>query len=172
VARTLLFAAFEFAPTFRGQECPRHTTSHRSIAQERFVGRRWRQGGLGRRRLRLQQRQLPLRQPRFVFIVGANDALHQVMTDHVAFVEMNERQPVHALQNLGRFDEAAAAGGGQVDLRDVAGDHSFRTKAEASHEHLHLLGSGVLGLVEDDEGIVEGASAHEGDGRNLDDVLL
>ena len=31
---------------------------------------------------------------------------------------------------------------------------------------------GVLRLVENDEGVVQRAAAHEGDGRDLDDVLL
>ncbi len=44
--------------------------------------------------------------------------------------------------------------------------------AHAGEEHLHLLDGGVLGLVHDDEGVVEGAAAHEGQGGDLDDVAL
>ena len=44
---------------------------------------------------------------------------------------------------------------GQVDLGDVAGDHDLGAEAEPGQEHLHLLGRGVLRLVEDDERVVE-----------------
>src|SRR5208282_4150882 len=132
-----------------------------------FGNVRWRRYGL-----RFQQRQLLLRQPHFVLVVGANDSLHQVMTHHVAFVEVYERQSVDALQDFDRFDQTAAARGGQVDLRDVAGDHRLGTKSQAGDEHLHLLRGRVLRLVQDDERIVQRAPAHESDGRNLDDVFF
>ena len=57
---------------------------------------------------------------------------------------------------------------GQVDLRDVAGDDHLRSEAEAREEHLHLLGRGVLRLVEHDERVVEGAAAHVRERRDLD----
>jgi hypothetical protein len=44
-------------------------------------------------------------------------------------------------------------GARQVDLGDVAGDDHARVVAEAGEEHHHLLGRGVLRLVEDDEGV-------------------
>ena len=61
---------------------------------------------------------------------------------------------------------------GDVDLGDVAGDDRLGVEAHAGEEHLHLLDGGVLGLVDDDEGVVEGAAAHEGQGRDLDHVAL
>ena len=60
----------------------------------------------------------------------------------------------------------------QVDLGDVAGDDHARVEAEPGEEHLHLLGAGVLRLVEDHEGVVEGAAAHEGERRDLDHAAL
>ena len=60
----------------------------------------------------------------------------------------------------------------QVDLRHVAGDDDLRAEAEAGEEHLHLLRRGVLRLVEDDEAVVERASAHEGERRDLDGPAL
>ena len=44
---------------------------------------------------------------------------------------------------------------GQVDLRGIARDHHTRSKAHAGQEHLHLFVGGVLGFVQDDEGIIE-----------------
>src|SRR5208337_3509450 len=94
------------------------------------------------------------------------------MTDDVAFVEVHEGQAVHALQNFGRFNQTATACSGQVNLRHVAGDHRLGTESQAGDEHLHLLGGGVLRLVQNDEGIVQGASAHESDRSNLDDIFF
>ena len=48
----------------------------------------------------------------------------------------------------------------------------FEPKPKTGEEHLHLLGRGVLRLVQDDEAVVERASAHEGQRRDLDDALL
>ena len=41
-------------------------------------------------------------------------------------------------------------------------------EANAGQKHLHLLTGGVLGLVQDDEGIVQGAATHEGQRCDLD----
>ena len=61
---------------------------------------------------------------------------------------------------------------GEIDLGDVAGDDHPRAEAEAGEEHLHLLGRGVLGLVEDDERVVERAAPHERERRDLDRAPL
>ena len=45
-------------------------------------------------------------------------------------------------------------------------------EADAGQEHLHLLGRGVLGLVEDDEAAVERAPPHERQRRHLDRAPL
>ena len=60
----------------------------------------------------------------------------------------------------------------QVCLRDVAGHDGARAEADARQEHLDLLDRGVLRLVEDDEGLVQRAAAHEGERRDLDHVPL
>ena len=68
------------------------------------------------------------------------------------------------------FDDGEAGGlaAGQVDLGGVAGDDDLGAETQAGEEHFHLADRGVLGLVEDDEGVVEGASAHVGQGRDFD----
>ena len=43
---------------------------------------------------------------------------------------------------------------------------------DAGQEHLHLLGRGVLRLVEDDEAAVQRAAPHEGERRDLDGLAL
>ncbi len=69
-------------------------------------------------------------------------------------------------------EPGAAAALGQVDLGDVAGDDDLRAEPEAGEEHLHLLGRGVLRLVEDDERVVQRAAAHVRERRDLDRAPL
>ena len=45
---------------------------------------------------------------------------------------------------------------------------TLRAEPEPGEEHLHLLGGGVLGLVEDDERVVEGPATHVRQGGDLD----
>ena len=71
-------------------------------------------------------------------------------------------------EDVAHDPQAATCVAGQVDLGDVAGDHDLRAEAEPGQEHLHLLGRGVLRLVQDDERVVEGATAHVGQRRDLD----
>ena len=61
---------------------------------------------------------------------------------------------------------------GEIDLGHVAVHHHFRVEALAREDHFHLLGRGVLGLVQDDEAVVQGAAAHERQRRDLDGVAL
>ncbi len=63
---------------------------------------------------------------------------------------------VDAVENLHGRAKARRRATRQVHLRDVARDNDFRAEPEPREEHLHLLGSGVLRLVEDDEGVIEG----------------
>ncbi len=107
-----------------------------------------------------------------VALVGFDDALYQGVAHHVFFIELYEADAFHAFQNFHGVNQSAAAGVGQIDLRDVAVHHHFGVEALAREHHLHLLGRAVLRFVQDDEAVVEGAAAHESDGRDFDDVAL
>ena len=61
---------------------------------------------------------------------------------------------------------------GKVDLREVPRDDHLRAHAEAREEHLHLLRCGVLRFVEDDDGITQRATTHEGQWGDLDDARI
>src|SRR5262245_35119692 len=91
----------------------------------------------------------------FGAVVRRADVAHQAMADDVALAELAETDAVDAGEDLAGVLESRRLAGGQVDLRDVAGDHRLGTVAEPGEEHLHLLGCGVLRLVEDHEGIVQ-----------------
>src|SRR5687768_12428236 len=107
-----------------------------------------------------------------VGVVSLHDLLHELMADDILLVEPDELDALDVADDLHGFDQARGAARGQVDLRDVAGDHRLGPEAQAREEHLHLLAGGVLRFVEDDEGIVERPSAHEGDGGDFDRAAL
>src|SRR5579859_541803 len=113
-----------------------------------------------------------LRVRRFVFFVGANDALDEVVANDVFFAELGAADAFDFAANFERFDEAAAFAGRQIDLRGVAGDDGFGVETEARQKHFHLFAGGVLRFVENDEGVVERAAAHEGERRDFDDSLF
>ena len=92
------------------------------------------------------------------------------MPHDVVAVELDEGDVPNAGEHAA--GRVKAGGAAKVSLGCVASHHELGAKAQAREEHLHLLGGGVLCLVEDDEGVVQGAPAHEGQGRYLDDALL
>jgi len=53
-------------------------------------------------------------------------------------------------------------------LGDIAGDDGARVVAQAGEEHEHLLPGAILGFVEDNEGVVQGAAAHVGERGDFD----
>src|SRR4051794_34426984 len=112
------------------------------------------------------------RLPRGVLVVGRDDPLHELVPDNVLGLEADELDVVDVLEDLRHDQQTGALIALEVDLRDVAGHDHLRVEAEAREEHLHLLRRGVLGLVEDDEGVRERAAAHEGQRRDLDDTAL
>ena len=101
-------------------------------------------------------------------VIGGDDPRHQGMADDIVGGELGEGDALHADQNLHRVKEAGALAGGEIDLARVASDHHARALAHAGQEHFHLHRRRVLGLVEDDEGMGEGAPAHEGERGDLD----
>src|ERR1700730_925350 len=107
-----------------------------------------------------------------IFVVSLDDALHQAVADDVALIEIDERDAFDLSDHIDRLDEAGAPVVRKVDLRHVAGDDRFRIETQTCEEHFHLLARGVLGLVEDDEGVVERTTAHEGERRDLDRILI
>src|SRR5882757_2479855 len=87
--------------------------------------------------------------------IGVDDFGDQPMADHVGTGQLRNVDVVDAVQDIDRRAQARPAGPRQVDLRNIAGDNDFGAESQPSEKHLHLLGGGVLGLVEEDERIVE-----------------
>ena len=92
------------------------------------------------------------------------------MAHDVLLGQANLRDALDVPQDMQGIHEAAAHLIRQVDLGHVAGDHDLAADAHARQEHLHLLGRGVLGLVQDDEGVIQRAPAHIGERCDLDDL--
>src|SRR5690606_32196072 len=107
-----------------------------------------------------------------VLLIGQDDLCDQWVAHDVGLAELYEPDALDVLQDRPSDVQAAADRTGQVGLGDVARHYYFAVEAHAGEEHLHLLGGGVLSLVEDYEGVVEGAAAHEGQRRHLDGALL
>ena len=137
-------------------------------------GRRpWRGQPRGRAGAATGRARLDRRRHAFVFgAVGLDDPLHQLVAHHVALVEVHEGDALDLAEDAQRLDQAGRTAVRQVDLGDVAGDDRLAAEADARQEHLHLLGRGVLRLVEDHERVVQRAAAHEGERRDLDGAAL
>ena len=68
--------------------------------------------------------------------------------------------------------QAALCSPGQINLAGVPGDNCGGSKTYSCQEHFHLLPCRILRFVEDDKGVIQRPSAHEGQGRDLDYVTL
>ena len=105
-------------------------------------------------------------------LVGPYDLTDEFVADDVGVLEVNEADTLDGCEGLDRLDQARFAAMGEIDLGGIAGDDAFGFGSEAGKEHEHLFGGGVLAFVEDDEGAVESATAHVGEGGDLEDSLI
>src|SRR5918999_76032 len=107
-----------------------------------------------------------------VGLVGLHDPLHELVPHDILVAEPDEGDPVDRPEDVLHLDQARGLLLREVDLGHVAGDDDLGAEAEPREEHLHLLGTRVLRLVEDDERVVQRPAAHEGERRDLDDAAL
>ena len=106
------------------------------------------------------------------FVVGIDNFFHKAVAHDVVVVELDDGDAFDVAQDAGGVGQAGVLPVGEVDLAYVAGDDEFGVDAHAGEEHFELVAGGVLRLVEDDEGVVEGASPHVGEGCDLYDFRL
>ena len=107
-----------------------------------------------------------------VQLVRLDDALHELVPHDVLVPEADERDAVDRPEDVLHLDQPRCLLARKVDLGDVARDDDLRAEAEPRQEHLHLLGRGVLRLVEDDEAVVQRTAAHERERCDLDRSAL
>src|SRR5580692_2833101 len=93
-----------------------------------------------------------------VALVRVDDLADQPVPDDVVAGEPREVDVLDAVEDVLHHAQPADLPGRQVDLGHVAGHHHLGTEAQPGEEHLHLLGRGVLRLVQDDERIIQGPS--------------
>ncbi len=103
-----------------------------------------------------------------VAVVGGDDLADQAVADDVLVGELAEGDVVHAVEDRLHLAQARLRAAGKVDLRDVTRHDHLGVETQAGQEHLHLLHRRVLGLVKDDERVVEAATPHVGQWRHLD----
>ena len=61
---------------------------------------------------------------------------------------------------------------GKINLTGIACDHRSGPETNSRQEHFHLLLRRVLRLIQNDEGVIEGAAAHKCQRRDLDNMAL
>ena len=94
------------------------------------------------------------------------------MTYDVFFVQFDEADAFYTLQNLDGLHESGSLRSGKVNLCHVSRDNHFGVHTHTGEKHLDLLGSRVLGFVQNNYGIIQRTSTHESQRGNLDDIQL
>ena len=94
------------------------------------------------------------------------------MTDDIPACQRAEGDPVDFFQDARRDIQPGYGPSRNILLRHVAGHDDLRSVADPRQKHLHLSRRRVLRLIEDDVGVVQRASAHICQRRNLDQSLL
>src|SRR3954471_14897468 len=103
-----------------------------------------------------------------VLLVRVDDTADQLVPDDILGRQPGEVDVLEALQDLLHLPQTGLGAVRQVYLGDITRDDDLRGESEPREERLHLLGAGVLRLVQDDEGVVERPSAHVRQRRDLD----
>ena len=94
------------------------------------------------------------------------------MTYDVFLVQFDEADALHSLQNLDGLHESGSLRSGKVNLCHVSRDNHFGVHTHTGEKHLDLLGSRVLGFVQNNYGIIQRTSTHESQWGNLYDIQL
>src|SRR4051794_33951735 len=79
-----------------------------------------------------------VRLPGVELVVGLDDLPHQLVPHDVVGGQPLEGDVVHLVEDALHDPQPGLHATGQVDLRDVAGDHDLGAEAEPGEEHLHL----------------------------------
>src|SRR5580704_14832420 len=102
-----------------------------------------------------------------VALVRVDDLAHQPVPDDIMAGQPREVDVLDAVEDVLDDTQPADLAGRQVYLGHVAGDHHLRAEAQPGEEHLHLLGRGVLRLVQDDERVIQSSATHVRQRRDL-----
>ena len=89
-----------------------------------------------------------------MLLVSTDNGAHQFMPHHVAFREIYSRDSGNSFQGLQCLNHTRALVRWEIDLRYIPGDHALGMRTDAGQHHEHLLGRRVLGLIENDKGVI------------------
>ncbi len=87
-------------------------------------------------------------------------------------IEESEADAVHLCQHVRDLAQTGYLVARQVHLGHVTGNHGCGTKADSGEKHFHLFLGGVLGFIQNHESLVQGATAHIGQGGYFDNIPL
>ena len=83
------------------------------------------------------------------------------MPDNIFLGELDLTDPVYALQYLHGLYQSGRGSRRKVYLRDISGDDHLGVHTQAGQEHLDLMRRRVLRLVQYNDGVVQGTTAHK-----------
>ena len=104
--------------------------------------------------------------------IGVDDTRDKRMPDDVGAGKLRKGDATHIFQNVQGIDQAAFLVALEIDLGDVAGDDGPAAESDTGEKHFHLFRRRVLGLVQNDEGVVQRPAAHVGQRGDFDGLFL
>ena len=72
-----------------------------------------------------------------MLIVGFDNVLHQLVTNHIPLVEIDEFDALDVAQNLPHLDQAGDPFGRQIHLGNITSDDHLGMEPESREEHHH-----------------------------------
>ena len=94
------------------------------------------------------------------------------MTHYIVAGQVAETDIIDLSKHLHGYIQTGYRSARQILLGLVTGNDDLGAKTDTGQEHLHLGRRGILCLIQDDVGIVEGTSPHVCQRRYLDQSLL
>ena len=89
---------------------------------------------------------------------------NKFMADDIFIIEEDKVDTFDIFPSVDSCRQAGRLVFWQVDLSNIAGNDELSVAAHTCEEHFKLGDGSVLGFIKDDEGVVEGTSAHKGQG--------
>src|SRR5208283_2234346 len=105
---------------------------------------------------------------RLILFVCLDDLLDQLVAYDIPVGEIYKSNALDAVKDFLHLNEARTPAAWKVNLGNIAGHHGPRVKSQPGEKHLHLFRGCILGLIQNDERVVQRAAAHEGKRSNLD----
>ncbi len=94
------------------------------------------------------------------------------MTHDVILIEINKGNSFDRRENFSDLFQPRAGAGREIDLGNISRNDCLGPETQPGEKHHHLFGGSVLGFIQDNEGVVQGAAAHEGQGSDFNDAFL